>query len=141
MESLGGGSTTFFKFQNPGDTVDGIFESLAWDQPSKYGAESNIRVAAASGETVQARLSASLVSVFKAAEPRLVKGKSRVVIKFLGVKASKKDPSKTYKDYDVQAENLAPKALAAAAAALGGQVVSDSHDTGGNASFDPKSLS
>jgi hypothetical protein len=138
METLGSGNVTFFKFKAPGDTVAGLFESAIFDAPSKYGKESSIRVSDEEGNITQARMSASLVSVIKGSLPRLQVGKSKLIIKYTGDQVSKKDPSKSYKAYDVQADNLLPKGLAGAKAIL----ESDSTPPagGGDASFDPSKL-
>lgn len=150
MEKLGGGSVTYFKFKNPGDYVEGIFESFIWGAPGKFGNESSIRVKDEAGGVIQARLSTSLVSIFRGSQSRFVPGKTKVCVTFLGKKASKKDPSKTYNDFDVQAEGLLPKGVAANVAAAA-SVLGDGSDStpkdstppanGGDTSFDPKSLS
>lgn len=112
-ETLNNPTVTFLKWDEPGTQAEGTYDSITWDAPGKFGLESSIRLVDGDGNLTQVKLTASLAGTLKAAEPRLIPGQTHLTITYLETRASKKDPSKTYKAFDVKAEGLAPKGASA----------------------------
>lgn len=145
-EQLSSGPAVFFKFKEPQDTLGGTFEGASFDQPGKYGKESVLSLSGGSGtcegdvvtgDRILVTMNTSLRSVIKDHYARFIPGETRLNITFTGKTVSKKDPSKSYKTFDVQADGpMVPKNVVEAAKTLGKPAAAAA--SAGDASFDPK---